>query len=358
MSSIFSVVIALVVFSILVLVHEAGHFFVAKKSGVLVEEFSIGMGPLLCSKTIGDTQYSIRALPLGGFCRMLGENGEEEDSRAFHKKNVWARIAIIFMGPMMNFVLGLLLIFFVNATATAITFPEVTAVLPETNAAQAGLMPGDKIVSVNRQSVGTYGELYLILDGCGGAPLDVVVERDGEKVEMTIVPSQAEDGRYIIGFTPLLRTGLLAPEVEGYEKATVGETLVDSVYTMRYYVKSVVVGFVRLFTMQAEQNEVTGPIGIVQIMGDTVEEGLSYSILSAVRGLCNISALLSVNLGVINLFPIPAMDGGRLVFLFLEAIRRKPVNPNMEGLIHFAGFVLLMAFMVVVAYQDVARIFF
>ena len=356
MSGVISILVALLVFSLLVVVHEAGHFLVAKKNGVYVEEFSVGMGPLLVSKTIGETQYSLRALPIGGYCRMLGEDEEEQSPNSFQAKSVWARMAILVMGPIMNFILGFFLILFVSVSAAGITFPQVQAVLEDSGAAAAGLEAGDRIVRADGQSVGTYGELYLVMDGCQGEDVDLVVERDGQKLEMTVTPTQSADGRWIVGFTPVVKMGLLAPRVDGYAQAGLGETLYDSVCTMRYYVKSVVVGFVRIFTLRAQPEEVTGAIGIVQIMGDTVQEGMRYSLFTTLRALANIAALLSVNLGVINLFPIPAMDGGRLLFLILEAIRRKPINPNMEGMIHFIGFALLMAFMVVIAYQDIVRI--
>ncbi len=358
MSGVFSILISLLVFSILVLVHEFGHYYTAVKNGILVEEFAIGMGPVVCRVKRGETDFTIRALPLGGFCRMLGEDGESDNRRAFSNKNVWQRIVVIISGPLMNFVFAFIAVFFVTSTAEAIVFPTVSSVLEDSNAAVSGLEEGDRIIKVNGENIGTYQELFLVLDGCGGKTLDVVVDRGGEKVQMYIDPVVSSDSRWIIGFSPQVKTGLFSEKVSGYDSMTLGEAVADTFYTMRFYVKSVVVGFVRIFTLNISPEEIAGPIGVVEIMGESVQQGLEYSFMDAVRNVLTIAALLSTNLGVINLFPIPAMDGGRLVFLIIEAIRRKPIAPEREGMIHFMGFVLLMAFMVMIAYNDISRIIF
>ncbi len=356
--SVIYILLTLLIFSVLVVVHEAGHFAVAKLNGIYVEEFSVGMGPLIFSKTIGDTMYSIRALPLGGFCRMMGEDEDSSDSRSFNNKSVLARIAVVFTGPLMNFIFAFIAVFIVAATAQSVIEPIVGEVIKDSNAINQGLEEGDRIVKVNNQSINTYQDLYFALYDAGGSDLDVVVERDGQKVSLTITPVYNEEQQeYIIGFRPEVKTGLFADKVEGYDSVTFIDTVKESVYTLVYYVKSVVVGFVRLFTLRLSPEEVAGPIGIVQVVGDTVETGMSYSIWSVVKSLLTLSALLSVNLGVINLFPIPAMDGGRLVFLFIEGLRGKPFDREKEGMVHFIGFVLLILFMFLVASNDVFRIF-
>ena len=356
--SVIYILLTLLIFSVLVVVHEAGHFAVAKLNGIYVEEFSVGMGPLIFSKTIGDTMYSIRALPLGGFCRMMGEDEDSSDSRSFKNKSVLARIAVVFTGPLMNFIFAFIAVFIVAATAQSVIEPIVGEVIKDSNAINQGLEEGDRIVKVNNQSINTYQDLYFALYDAGGSDLDVVVERDGQKVSLTITPVYNEEQQeYIIGFRPEVKTGLFADKVEGYDSVTFIDTVKESVYTLVYYVKSVVVGFVRLFTLRLSPEEVAGPIGIVQVVGDTVETGMSYSIWSVVKSLLTLSALLSVNLGVINLFPIPAMDGGRLVFLFIEGLRDKPFDREKEGMVHFIGFVLLILFMFLVASNDVFRIF-
>lgn len=357
MSGLFSVLISLLVFNILVLVHEYGHFIVAVKNGILVEEFAIGMGPTVIKKRKGDTIYSLRLLPLGGFCRMLGEDEEDYDPRSFNSKTTFQRMAVVVMGPVMNFVFAFFIVFVVAATANAVVYPKVVNVIDGTDAQAQGLTSGDEIIAINGEKIGTFQDMYLVLDGCNGNDLQITVLRDGKEEKLTVKPSVSEDNRWIIGFTPTVKTGLFAKSVYGYERTNLIETVETSVYTMRYYIKSVVVGFVRLFTLNITPQEVAGPIGIVQIMGDTVEEGLTYSVGSAVRSLMTIAALLSTNLGAINLFPIPAMDGGRLVFLIIETIRGKAIDKNKEGFIHFVGFVLLMVFMVLIASNDIVRIF-
>ncbi len=357
MSGLFSILISLLIFSMLVLVHEFGHYYVAVKNGILVEEFAIGMGTVLFKFRRRSTDFTIRILPFGGFCRMLGEEGGSTSAMSFSSKSPLRRIAVIAAGPFMNFVFAFLAVFFVTSTAEAVVFPTVVNVIEESNAGAGGLLPGDKIVKVNGNGVGTYQELYLALDGCNGNVLDIEVDRAGERVDLMIKPV-ASGGRWIIGFNPQVKTGLFSERVEGYEKTSFAETVADSLYTMRFYVKSVVVGFVRMFTFNVSPEEIAGPIGVVGIIGESVEQGLEYSLMGAVRNVLVMSALLSTNLGVINLFPIPAMDGGRLVFLIVEAFRGKAIDPQKEGTIHFIGFVLLMVFMVVVAYNDVSRIIF
>lgn len=356
--SIINILLTLLIFSVLVIVHEAGHFAVAKMCGIYVEEFSIGMGPLIYSKTVGETMYSIRAVPMGGFCRMLGEDEDDKDSRAFNNKSVPARMAVIFTGPLMNFVFAFIAVFIVCISNSSIAKPYVAEVIENSNAAKQGLEVGDEIVRINNESVNTYQDLYLALDGCSGDNLNVVVKRNDEKVHLTITPiKDTSQTRWIIGFKPLVKTGYFAAPVKGYAKVTMGEVVHESFFTMIFYVKSVVIGFVRLFTLRLSPNDVAGPIGIVQVVGQTVSDEMQYSLSAVVRSLLTITALLSANLGAINLFPIPAMDGGRLVFLIIEGLRGKPFDRNKEGFVHFIGFVLLVIFMLLVASNDIFRIF-
>jgi len=353
-----NIIITLLVFNVLVIVHEWGHYIVAVKNGILVEEFSIGMGPLIYSKDKGETKFSVRALPIGGFCRMLGEEAGENDSRAFCNKSTWARMAVVVMGPVMNFLLCFVLVLGLTATSSAVVFPEVSKVIDGTHAAEQRLQAGDRITKINGESIFTYDDIYLVMNGCDGKDLDIeLVNSEGVKVNTTITPTAA-DGRWIIGFNPVIKTGLFEDKVEGYEAITLGETIEQSLFTMIYYVKSVVVGFVRLFTFNITPEEVAGPIGIVEIVGDTVESGMEYGIIVVIKSVLNIIALLSINLGVINLFPIPAMDGGRLVFLIIETIRGKAIDGEKEGFIHFIGFILLMAFMLFIAYNDISKLIF
>lgn len=355
--SVFPIIVSLLVFSILVVVHELGHFMLAKKNGIKVEEFAIGMGPILFKKQHGETLYSLRALPIGGFCRMLGEDGEAEDEKSFSSKSVLARISVIVAGPMMNFIFAFVLVLLLLG-ANGYIEPVVTKLSDGYSAQEAGLKTGDKIVKIDGQSVLVYNDLQMIMLGQTGEEIEVVVKRGAEKLSYQITPKiSPETGGYILGFTPEFKSGLFAKPVEGISRASVIDTMKNSFNTMIFYVKSTVVGFVRIFSFQVSKDEISGPIGIIQVMGDYYESGIKDSVFSAVKNMASLAALLSANLGALNLFPIPAMDGGRLVFLILEGIRRKPINPEKEGMIHFAGFVLLMAFMAFIAFNDVSRIF-
>jgi len=349
--------LTLLIFSILVVIHEAGHFAVAKKSGILVEEFAVGMGPVVYSKRKGDTLYSLRALPLGGFCRMLGEDESVNDDRAFEKKSVLSKIAVVFAGPLMNFVFAFIAVFFLVSTSASQAFPVVDGFADIGNAKNAGVEIGDRITEVNGEKINSYQEMTIAFKEAGEKILNIKIDRNGEKISFDIQPVYDEaNKKYIIGIRPLVKTGILAQSVEGYERAALSETVYESYRTLIYYVESVVKGFVRLFTMRISPEEVSGPIGIVQVVGDTVETGIQYSIIATIKSLVALSALLSVNLGVINLFPIPSMDGGRLVFLFVEAVRGKPMNKEKEGLVHYLGFMLLLVFMFFVASNDIIQL--
>ena len=359
LSSIGSIILSLLVFSLLVVIHEFGHFIVAKKSGVWVQEFSVGMGPMLVSKKIGETLYSIRLLPIGGFCRMLGEEADDMDrsQRAFNAKSVPIRMAIMAAGPIMNFVLAFVLVFLLTGSSYII-YPVIEKVTAGSPAEEAGLMQGDRITEINGQNVYIYEDLQLIMAGNRGEEITVTIERNGEEITKAITPVQsAETGGYIMGFNPLLENGLFAEDIEGYQRAGIWDTLKTSFYTVIYFIKQIVIGLVRIFTMNVTSEEVSGPIGIVQVIGNTYEAGMQYSFLVAMQNVAYLAALLSANLGAMNLLPIPALDGGRLLFLIIEAIRRKPIPPEREGLITFAGFAVLMLLMVVVAFNDIVKLF-
>ena len=352
------IIIAVIVFGILVISHEFGHFFIAKKNGILVEEFAVGMGPILVSKQIGETLYSIRAIPFGGFCRMLGEDGESDDKRAFINKSPWARMAVIAAGPIMNFIVAFVLILGYNSFSGIIT-PVVTSLTDGGHAAQAGLETGDRITSINGQKVFIYNDVSLIMDGCTGADVEVGVKKaDGSKAVYTVEPSRSADGRWLIGFSASLKSPLIGKAFEGYERATVPEIVHDSFFSLIFFVKSTVIGFVRIISFRVNPDEIAGPIGMVQIIGNSYTIGMKYSLFSAILNVIYLAALFSSNLGAINLFPIPAMDGGRLVFIIIEKLRGKPIDAEKEGLVHFIGFFVLMLFMVLIAYNDIRRTFF
>ena len=335
-----SIIISLIVIGVLVIVHEFGHFIVAKKCGVWVEEFAVGMGKKICSKQIGETEYSLRLFPLGGFCRLHGETEEGEiTERSFLAKSVWARMAILSAGGY-------------------IIQPKVAAVLDGSPAQEIGLQEGDEIYRINGDRIHIYDEMQAIMLQNGGEPIDLEIKRDGVIYEYELTPQYSEETQtYLVGFTPTIKNGIFAEKVEGYDTASIFETVHYSYYAMLNYVKLTAEGLARVFTMQASPDEYGGPISIVKVVGDSYEAGLSYSFMAAVQNVVYIAAVLSANLGVLNLFPIPGLDGGRILLLLIEILRRKPMNPETESRILFGGFVFLMGFMVFVMYTDIMKIF-
>ena len=358
LSGFLPIIIAILVFGVLIVSHEFGHFFIAKKNGIFVEEFSIGMGPKLISKQIGETVYSLRAVPFGGFCKMLGEDESSADERAFINKSPLARMAVVAAGPFMNFIVAFIFVFGYNAFSGIIT-PVITNVTPESYAYESGLEIGDRVISINGENVNIYSDISLIMDGCNGQDVIVEVKKaDNTKAEYTIKPSVSVDRRWIIGFSPTVKSPLIGEAFDGYERAKFGEILYDSFYRVLFFIKLTVVGFVRMLTFNVSPDDIAGPIGMVKIIETSYTKGLTYSFLYAILNVVYISALFSANLGALNLLPIPAMDGGRLVFLFIEKLRGKPLSADKEGIVHFIGFVILIGLMIFVAFNDLRQIFF
>ncbi len=338
--------------------HEFGHFIVAKKNGIWVQEFAVGMGPKLISRTKGDTEYSIRLLPLGGFCRMEGEaeEGEIPSPTSFMSKSVGARLAVMAAGPMMNFVLAFLLIFGLTCTTYTAT-PAIREVLPDSAAAEIGLNVGDTIQKINGKSIHIYDELQYVLQANQGDSLILdVLGADGVHHKYELKPKlDEEQGRYLIGFTPQIKTGLFAKSSEGFEKMGVAETAHYSLFAMINYVKMTAQGLLRVFTFTANPDEYGGPIAIFNMVGQSYEAGLQHSVKAAIQNVVYIGAVLSANLGVLNLFPIPALDGGRILFLLIEAVRRKPMDIETESKLQFLGFIFLMGLMAFVLFSDITK---
>ncbi|MBR4015709.1 MAG: site-2 protease family protein [Anaerotignum sp.] len=358
MEIISSLVITIVLIGVLVVAHEFGHFIVAKKNGIWVQEFAIGMGPKLFSRQKGETEYSIRMLPLGGFCRMEGEtNAGEISSRSFLHKSIPVRLAVMAAGPFMNFLLAFVMIFGLTCTSY-MAKPEIQEILPDSPAATIGLQEGDIIRRMDGKRIHIYDELQYILQQNHGETIQLEVSREGQLYRYALEPRLNEErGMYLIGFTPKLETGLLAESEEGYEKAGIAETAYYSYYAMINYVKMTAEGLLRVFTFTASQEEYGGPIAIFKMVGDSYEAGLTYSLKAAIQNVIYIGAVLSANLGVLNLFPIPALDGGRILFLLIEAIRRRPMDTETESKLQFLGFVFLMGLMAFVFYGDIMKFF-
>lgn len=342
-----TILIALIVFGAIVLVHEFGHYIVAKKSGVKVEEFAIGMGPKLISKQYGETLYSIRLLPMGGFCKMLGEDSASEDKRSFTNKSVGTRIAVIFAGSFMNLVLAFSIIAWLVGSNGYIT-TIIDHVLPDTPAANSGFQPGDKIISLDGQKIHIRQEISLILSQTRDNPIEIVASRNGEKITKVITPVIDENTNQ--GFLGI------SFEARDQGEASLFEILGQSFWQVIFLVKQVIIGFIQIVTGQVSRDQIAGPVGVIQIIGESYESGLKTSFYIAIQNVLYFAAIISANLGVMNLLPVPALDGGRLVFLIIEALRGKPIAVEKEGIIHFIGFALLMVLMVFVLYNDVIRI--
>ena len=335
------VVLALLLLGVLIIAHEAGHFWAARACGIGVQEFSMGMGPLIAKwKSRKGTQFSIRLLPIGGYCQFYGEDEDKPDPRAFNNQAVWKRAVTIVSGPLMNFVIAFLVIaLFMSLCGVSVVVPKVAEL--EENAQMAGLQIGDEILAVNGVETADSNAIAQAIAESGGSAVTLTVRRDGETVDLTLTPFyDADAGRYRVGFS--------------FGRETMRMPIWNSVpFSVQYNIESVkaILDALRnmLFKGQGVE-DVTGPVGTIYVIQEVTQQGGFEVYLEML-------ALISVNLGVMNLLPIPGLDGSRLLFLLVEAIRRKPVKRELEGAIHLAGFALLMGLMVLLTYKDIIRFF-
>ncbi len=356
-----SVIITLIIFTLIVVIHEWGHFIAAKKCNVFVEEFAVGMGPKLFGVQRGDTLYSVRLLPIGGFCRMADDEIEGSDKIGFNQASVFKRILIAVAGPVMNFVLALIVLTFM-AMSTGISTNRVAGTIEGYPAESAGLQPGDRIVAINGKAVNIRSDLDFYLSEHPGEALNLTVKRSGEKINATIIPKLNEEGKYLIGIktqykAPVINLGLYdLSDIGNITRAGFFECVADGFWNMIFLVKVTVLGVVRMLTLNVSLNEISGPIGVTTVVGDayqsTITDGAIYTVLT----MLNLSALLSANLGVINLVPIPALDGGRIFVYLIEIVRRKQLPPEKEGIINLIGFALVMGFGIFIAINDVIKL--
>ena len=335
------VVLALVLLGVLIIAHEFGHFLAARLCGIEVVEFSMGMGPLLLKKrSRRGTQFSVRLLPIGGYCQFYGEDEERDDPRAFNRQKIWKRALTVASGPLMNFLIAIVVIaLYMSLLGLESIVPRVAEI--EEPAMSAGLMVGDEIVTVNGQQVSDTGTIAQAISQSGGKTVELVVLRKGEFVELSIEPFLDEElGRYRVGMT--------------FAVERVRVPLLKSVpFACAYSVESVraiLDALIGILSSGQGADQVTGPVGTVAGISDMTQEG-------GIDVYLQLLAMVSVNLGVMNLLPIPGLDGSRLLFLLVEAIRRKPVRRELEGAIHAAGLILLMGMMVVLTYKDIVQIF-
>ena len=342
MSVFITAIASVLVFGSVIFIHEFGHFITAKKSGIKVNEFAIGMGPLLLSKTVGETQYSLRLLPIGGYCAMEGEDEESDDERSFSNAPVWKRIIVVLAGAMMNLLLGFLILGILTATGGSIASRTVAKFYDDASTEASGRKVDDKIIMVNGSRIFVAEDIFYEMLYVEDGKADMVVIRDGEKVTLNDVTFKTErDEENDVNLI------VLDFAVYGVKK-TVGTVIQSSflqaISTTRLIIKSVL----QIITGVVPVNSLSGPVGIVSVIGDAAGNGI--------RSLLNILSYISIDLGVMNLLPVPALDGGKLLLLLIEAITKKKLDQKWEIVINIAGFALLILLMVFATYNDIARL--
>ena len=424
------IIIALLVFSVIILFHELGHFLLAKRNNIAVTEFSLGMGPRLLSTEKGGTRYSLKLFPIGGSCMMVGEDDDNTTEGSFNNASVWARISVVAAGPIFNFILAF--VFAMIITSVVGYDPaKVLQVTEGSPAAEAGLQEGDVITEFQGRhiSIGRDLDSYMNLHGLQDEEISLTYKRDGKKYNIAYTADSEK--RYMLGFYymsegepqitqvmigssmaeagvmpgDIIReiNGVAVADAEGLQEylaedplngseVTLGmerdgkvETIVAtpqmtktvdsgfvyniyrektnflgvmkySAVEVRYWISSTIESLIMFVKGQFSVNDLSGPVGIIDVIGDSYEEAKEEGAVMVWMQMLYWAILLSANLGVMNLLPIPALDGGRLVFLLIEAVRKKRLNPNVEGMIHFAGFMLLMLLMVFVMFNDFRRL--
>jgi len=437
-----SIIVAILVFSIIIIIHELGHFLLAKKNGIGVVEFSIGLGPTIWGIQKGETKYSIKLLPFGGMCQMVGEDTDQDTlaENAFYSKGVWQRFSVVFAGPFFNFILAFVLSVFVIGFV-GYDAPTVASVTAGSPAEKAGLKAGDLIKEIGGDKVyiGREVDSYFMYNELSSQPLEVVYERNGKEHSTSIEPVLTK--QYLLGFTyypnadsvaevstvsenfPFHQAGILPGDVithvngnkistgaelsvymdshpldgslvsvtynrktdfgivsttvelipmlyqEAYsvgfaynlnrEKTGVLNTLKYSIIEVKYWIVTTVKNLGMLVTGQLSSNDVGGPVAIIGTIGDVYEQTSEQgNALDVILQMSYITILLSANLGVMNLLPIPALDGGKLLFTLIEAFRGKPIDREKEGMVHLIGMALLMLLMVFIFFNDIKNVFF
>ncbi len=340
------IILAILVFGIIVFIHELGHFLLAKANKIRVDEFSLGMGPRLFSFVKGETRYSLKLLPLGGSCMMGEDDVDDMSEGSFNSKSVWARMSVVVAGAAFNFLLALIFSMIVIGY-TGYDKPVISGVVEGFPAQAAGLTEGDRIVKMNNKKINIWREISYYNMFHPGESVHLVYERDGEKYETTITPKKDEDGNYLIGITSPAQ----------YEKANLLTAMQYGVYEVKFWICTTLESLKMLVTGDVGVDQLSGPVGIVSVVDETYQKSKGYGVIIVIMQMLNIGILLSANLGVMNLLPLPALDGGRLVFMFVEAIRGKRVPPDKEGWVHGIGMIMLLALMAFVMFNDVKKLF-
>ena len=348
-----SILFAILIFSFLIFIHELGHFLAAKASGVQVNEFSIFMGPAIWKKQVGETLYSIRCIPMGGYCAMEGEDEDTDNPRAFHKAVWWKRFIILIAGAAMNFIAGLLIVVLLFLPSQAEYVLQIESFQDFSTLDDHGLQVGDEIIEMDGEKMYVYNDFSMILSLNPGDVHDLVVLRDGKEVVLndfvmekhTIINEDGSESQYY-GVT------------FGTRALDFGGKMRLAWFTVVDWVRSVRLSLQMLISGQASVSQVTGPVGIVSQMGEMADN--SATLVEAVLNMLYFGAYIAINLSVMNLLPIPALDGGRVLALLLttgiEAVTKKKIDPKYEGYIHAAGMILLLGLMAIIMFKDIFTI--
>lgn len=333
--------VAVLIFVILIIIHELGHFLAAKATGVKVNEFSVGFGPKLIKKQIGETVYSVNLIPLGGACVMEGESEDSSNSRAFCNKGPFKRFIIVVAGAVFNLILGLIIVALSLSFTEVFTSTQIAKFEENAVSQQSGLAVGDKILRVDGRRIYSTYDLSYAFTGVEDGSVDLVVKRSGQNTELKNVKFATET----VDDTTFLSVDFW---VKGEEKTFVNY-LRYTVNTSISYGRVVWFSLIDLIGGKFGINAVSGPVGVTAAIGTVAKSGL--------ENLLPIMALITINLGIFNLLPIPALDGGRILFIVFEIIFRKPVPQKYEALVHGVGFALLIAFMLLVTAKDIISLF-
>lgn len=346
------IIIAVLLFGFMIFIHEFGHFFTAKLCGIRVNEFAIGMGPVLTHFQKGDTKYSLRLFPIGGFCAMEGEEGEDgtksEDKHAFFNKPVWQRMLVVVMGAVMNVIFGLVLMMILLGQQQAFNSTTIAQFTKNSAFQAAGMKVGDTFVSFDHYRIYGDKDLSFAIATANPSSVDISVNRGGKQIDFHNVKlnSRKIQGKNYVSFDFYVEA---IPKNLGTLLMKTGQDTVSVVRLVWY-------SLVGLLTGKFGFNEMAGPIGAADAVGQAMTVGLKQSFLAGLNNVIYIMMMFTVNLGVFNLIPFPALDGGKLFLFLVEAIRRKPLNEKYVGVVETAGFALLMIFALVVTYSDILRL--
>jgi len=371
LGNIIPIVIFFLILGVVIFIHELGHFLMARRAGIFVIEFAMGMGPKLLTfrgkkKTSHPiegqedvTIYTLRALPIGGFCSVRGQDEDmTDDPEAMTNKTIWQRTLFMAGGSIFNFVMALVL-FFVFVMLTGYVTPLVVAVPEGTPAHAGGMMPGDTVTHINGSRVRLWENFRFVLDNSGGRPVDIRVDRNGVAIDLVVMPVLVDDS-FRVGAYMARRAGILTQVEEGVEvpRAGVVGSFTTAVDMIGFHIRAPFRMIARMVTQEpvADGMDIMGPIGIGGIVVSVYQDASERGFVATMMPMLLLLALINVALGVMNLLPIPALDGARLLFLFLEGIRGKPISREREGMVHLVGMAVLIVLGIFIAYRDIVNL--